>query len=47
MIIEIFSITSNQVLSIKVTWLAVSESIQNTGHVASVLAANEAINLAS
>ena len=43
MIIVIFSITSDQVLSIKAIWLAVSESIQNTGHVAG----NEAMDLAA
>ena len=46
-IIVIFSITSDQVLPITATWLAVSESIQSTEHVASVLAGNEAIDLAS
>ena len=46
-IIVIFSITSDQVLPIVATWLAVSESIQNTGHVASVLGSNEAIDLTS
>ena len=48
-IIVIFSITSDQVLPITVTatWLAVSELIQNTRHVPSVLAGNEAIDLAS
>ena len=45
-IIVIFSITSDQVLLITATWLAVSESIQNTGHVASILAGNETIDLA-
>ena len=34
-IIVIFSITSDQVLPIAATWLAVSESMQNTGHVSS------------
>ena len=43
----IFSITSDQVLPIAATWLAVSESIQYTGHVASALGGNEAIDLAS
>ena len=43
----ILSITSDQVLPIAAIWLAVSESIQNTGHVASVLGGNEAIDLAS
>ena len=46
-IIVILSITSDQVLPITATWLAVSESIHNTGQVASVLAGNEAIDLAS
>ena len=46
-IIVIFSITSDQVVPITATWLAVSESMQNTRHVASVLAGNEAIDLAS
>ena len=36
MIKVIISITSNRVLPIAATWLAVSESIQNTGYVASV-----------
>ena len=44
-IIVIFSITSDQVLPIAATWLAVSESIQNTGD-ASVLGGNETIDLA-
>ena len=43
MIIEIFSIAPDQVLPITATWLDVSEAIQHTGHVASVLAGNKAI----
>ena len=46
-IIVIFLITSDQVLPITATWLAVSELTQNTGHVASVLGGNKAIDLAS